>query len=289
MASSAGCIGGAFSVRARSDISCDAGSNASPDPSARRNRPGDGELQRRGANPSAGCPLVRIAARRITLRSSRTLPGQSAAAGGVASARGGSSSRGPRPRARSRCRKCAGPGARCHPQAFAERRAAARRCRPADNRGRGGSEFGLHLALEIAQGHRDGTRTGTASHRPRRPGAGARIRAPAAARVAGSSGSSPISSSTRRPARGLLEPAGPGAGHSAREGAALVTEELALGQLARQRPAVYRHERAARIRSQLVQRARQQLLAGAALARDQNGCAGVGRDQRRARQRRAQT
>ena len=75
-------------------------------------------------------------------------------------------------------------------------------------------------------------------------------------------------------ARGFLEPAElalAGAG----EGAALVPEELALGQLAGQGAAIDGHEGAVGDGAQLVQGARQQLLAGAAFAGDQHGQPGA--------------
>src|SRR5262249_35131096 len=57
----------------------------------------------------------------------------------------------------------------------------------------------------------------------------------------------------------------------ARERAGLVAEELALDELARQRRAVQFFERAFRARRHLVDRARDELLARAALARHEHG------------------
>ena len=73
----------------------------------------------------------------------------------------------------------------------------------------------------------------------------------------------------QRAAVGLLEPAEtPGLG--AGEGAALVTEELGLEQLARDRGGIEGDERAARSRAVSMQRPRDQLLAGARLAGDEH-------------------
>ena len=71
----------------------------------------------------------------------------------------------------------------------------------------------------------------------------------------------------QRAAGGLLELAGR-ALHGAGEGAALVAEQLALDQLARDRRHVERHERSFATLAVVVQRARHQLLAGARFARD---------------------
>ncbi len=76
---------------------------------------------------------------------------------------------------------------------------------------------------------------------------------------------------------GQLEAARP-ALQSARECALLVTEDLALEQRLRNGRAVHRHEGSVPPRGQLVQGARDQLLAGAALASDQHG-GGRGRGQ----------
>src|SRR5262249_58829279 len=54
------------------------------------------------------------------------------------------------------------------------------------------------------------------------------------------------------------------------EGAALVAEEGGLGEAAADRAAVHRDERAAGARRRLVHQAREELLAGAALADEQN-------------------
>ncbi len=77
---------------------------------------------------------------------------------------------------------------------------------------------------------------------------------------------------------GELEPPAPLLGRAG-EGALLVAEELALDQLARQRRAVHRHERPLAARAAVVDRARDELLAGAGLAEDQHRAVG-GRDQR---------
>ena len=95
---------------------------------------------------------------------------------------------------------------------------------------------GLAVKIPEGQGH-DPYRTGTSPDRP--PGASDRSRAPAAASAAGPGGSSPTSSRTRVPPR-LLEPADAAARRPG-EGPALVPEQLALGQLAGERPAVDRH------------------------------------------------
>ncbi len=71
----------------------------------------------------------------------------------------------------------------------------------------------------------------------------------------------------QRAAGGLLE-AALAAVHGAGEGAALVTEQLALDQLARDRRHVDGHERGRAAAPVVVQRARHELLAGAALAVD---------------------
>ena len=60
------------------------------------------------------------------------------------------------------------------------------------------------------------------------------------------------------------------------EGAALVAEQLALEELGRQRRAVHLHERPVAPRRALVDGARDQLLADAALAADQHGDVAVG-------------
>ena len=62
----------------------------------------------------------------------------------------------------------------------------------------------------------------------------------------------------------------------AREGALLVAEQLALEQVLGQRRAVHLDEAACRARRELVQRARDDLLADAALALDQHRDVGVG-------------
>ena len=62
----------------------------------------------------------------------------------------------------------------------------------------------------------------------------------------------------------------------AREGATLVAEELGLEQLLGERRAVQRDERAALARGGLVDEARDDLLAGAGLAADQDGRIGGG-------------
>ena len=71
------------------------------------------------------------------------------------------------------------------------------------------------------------------------------------------------------------------------EGALLVAEELALEQLARQRGAVELDERALAARALLVDRARDELLAGAGLALDQHGAVRRARPARSARARAA--
>ena len=73
-----------------------------------------------------------------------------------------------------------------------------------------------------------------------------------------------------RPAVRLPEQAGPPLG-GARERPALVAEELASEELARQRPAVHGLERAAAAAAQPVERGRDELLAGPGLAEDQHG------------------
>src|SRR5207247_9932200 len=65
-------------------------------------------------------------------------------------------------------------------------------------------------------------------------------------------------------------------GHSARESAFHVAEELGLHQRLGNRAAVDRHERAVATRALLVDRVRDQLLAGSALAGDQYGRDAVG-------------
>ena len=82
------------------------------------------------------------------------------------------------------------------------------------------------------------------------------------------------------PPDGLLELAGR-ALHGAGEGAALVAEQLAFDQLARDRRHVERHERTLAALAVVVQRARHQLLAGARLAGDHHRQ--VGRHQARQR------
>ncbi len=77
-----------------------------------------------------------------------------------------------------------------------------------------------------------------------------------------------------RAARGLPEPAELAAARAG-ERSTLVTEQLALGQLARERAAVHGHQRPARDIAELVQGAREQLLARAALPGDQDGEAGA--------------
>src|SRR4029450_564912 len=57
----------------------------------------------------------------------------------------------------------------------------------------------------------------------------------------------------------------------AREGAALVAEELGLDQLTRDRGSIDRDAGPSAARRQLVDRPRDELLAGAALARDEHG------------------
>ena len=59
--------------------------------------------------------------------------------------------------------------------------------------------------------------------------------------------------------------------HGAREGAALVTEQLRLDERLGERRAVDRDERRALARATRVERVRDQLLAGAALAADEHG------------------
>src|SRR4051812_6204672 len=77
--------------------------------------------------------------------------------------------------------------------------------------------------------------------------------------------------SARRPPR-----AAGGARHCARERAALVSEQLALDELLRDGRAVDLDERLVLARGVLVQRASDELLAGAALARDEHGGGAVG-------------
>src|SRR5262249_9202040 len=62
----------------------------------------------------------------------------------------------------------------------------------------------------------------------------------------------------------------------ARESALLVAEELALDELPRERGAVHLDERLRAARAPVVERVRDELLAGAALAADQHGDVGVG-------------
>src|SRR5262249_55438114 len=71
-------------------------------------------------------------------------------------------------------------------------------------------------------------------------------------------------------ALGELELAGPAALARAGERARLVAEQLALEQIARDRGAVDRDERALRARPGVVDRLREDLLAGAALSREQH-------------------
>src|SRR5690606_28839692 len=77
-----------------------------------------------------------------------------------------------------------------------------------------------------------------------------------------------------RAAVGELEPAALALGRT-RERALLVAEQLALEQLLAQRRAVDRHERLRRARAPGVNRARRDLLAGAALAEQQHGGSGA--------------
>src|SRR5262249_37957101 len=69
---------------------------------------------------------------------------------------------------------------------------------------------------------------------------------------------------------GELEAPGP-RGRRAGEGALLVTEQLALDEQRRQRRAVHLHERAGPARTAVMNRAGQQLLARARLAKEQDG------------------
>ena len=78
----------------------------------------------------------------------------------------------------------------------------------------------------------------------------------------------------QRPAFGLLETAR-GAGIGAGEGAALVAEQLRLDQIARDRRHVDGDERAVAPLAVVVQRARDQFLAGAGLAGDHHGEIGL--------------
>ena len=78
----------------------------------------------------------------------------------------------------------------------------------------------------------------------------------------------------QRAALGLLE-AALRARLGAGEGALLVAEQLALDQFARDRRHVDRHERALPALAEVVQHARDQLLAGAALAVDHHGQVGL--------------
>jgi hypothetical protein len=79
---------------------------------------------------------------------------------------------------------------------------------------------------------------------------------------------SPISS--RKACRRRLAEAARARRHRARERAALVSEQLALEQLARDRGGVHRDERLLGARARGVDRARHQLLPGSALARDEH-------------------
>jgi hypothetical protein len=81
---------------------------------------------------------------------------------------------------------------------------------------------------------------------------------------------SPISSRNKRAPRRLLELARDSR-RRAGEGAALVPEQFRLDQFARDRRHVERDERRAAARAQLVDRLRDQLLAGSRFARDQHG------------------
>ena len=83
-------------------------------------------------------------------------------------------------------------------------------------------------------------------------------------------GSSPTSSSSKRPAVGPLEPPLPRL-HRAGKGPAFVAEELRVDQLRRDRSAVHAQERAAGPRRLGVEHPRDEFLARARLAQDQNG------------------
>ena len=183
-------------------------------------------------------PVARKAARRITLRSSRTLPGQSCARQQLRGASGGQLA-GCRFARVSSARKCA-PAGGCRRGARAGAAARARTPR-GGGRGRCGSVPRPGLAPQVAQGERPPPARRPGSRRCRPPGAAARSPARAAASAAASSGSSPTSSSNKVPPGGLLEPAG-AAAVGAGERAALVTEQLALRQLAREGAAVDGHE-----------------------------------------------
>ena len=207
---------------------------------------------------------LNAAARLSVLRSSRTLPGQSCAsrramASGVERLAG---------RARRRARReNARPEAAMSPGVRAAR-AGATRNPPGDGRGRGGSGRGWHRARRSRRVSAT-TRTSTAI-------------SPCAAHPAQAAGfehAQQLGLQVERQlanlvehqgaARGFLEPARlarAGAG----EGAALVSEELALGQLARERAAVHGHEGARRDRAQCRARPGEELLASAAFPGDQD-------------------
>ena len=227
--------------------------------SARRPRAPGGLVAARASSASMA-PSRRMAARRITLRSSRTLPGQSWDCSRAS--RLGRQLGAGRPRRPALAQEVPGQQGRTSPG----------RCRsggsPARSPTGGGTgRAGRRPRWTSRQRSRKvsaTTRTSDGGSRPARPrAAAARSPAPAAAWAAAPSGSSPISSSTSVPPDGLLEPARAPAGRPG-EGAALVTEQLALRQLARQRPAVDGHVGAVGVGAQLVQDAGEQLLAGAA-------------------------
>ena len=254
-------------------------------PSASRNeRRGARELEqsRRVMRPSAR-PRVRIAARRIDVAQLAHVArpvgrGERRQRRGVELARPDL--------ARDLAQEVRAPGAGCRRAARAAAAAAAQ-IPPAGSRGRRGS------CARRTSPSRSRSVIATIAHaRPRpRPMPPTRRSRPDSStrRSLGcrSSGSSPISSSTSVPPDASSnQPAPPR--RRAGEGAALVAEELALGQLARQRAAVDRHERAAGVRARArAARARPAPCRCRSRRVTSTGVA-VGATSARARQRRAQ-
>ena len=242
-------------------------------PRPRRDQAGEAAARRVGADATRNAkssgvstsPVESTSARLIAFSSSRTLPGQSwrSRCASVAGARKrGRCPAPPRSARRSarraaRCRRAARAAAGCAAAPRAAGRAGPRGSGPRARRRRGRG------------GWRRGCARRPAPTRSPPTGVTSPLWSTRSSLACRSIGMSPISSRKSVPPVRLAE--APGArGHRAGEGAALVAEELALEQLARDRGGVDGDEGRVGARARRVDRARHQLLAGPALAGDQH-------------------